>query len=270
MSLVAVASAKHSPGASTFAELLAALWPRNRRCLLVDADPAGSDWLLRPGITTEPGLMTLAAESRRELASRVVLEHVQILSDRVAAVVGPTSAVQATAALDILGDRLGPHLRALDDIDVIADCGRLALSSPSLSLVHDADQTILVSGSAIADIVHLASWVKHLAADGSDVAIVLTKISEPTGGQSTYKPGEVADALGVEVLGVVPNDRQSVNRLLGQPGSFRGLSRTRLVRAIGPVVNAIAGRLAPGGLPDHTGAEPLTGQPTGTLAALVR
>ena len=266
MSLVAVASAKHSPGASTVAELLAALWPVRRRCLLIDADPAGSNWLLRPGISNEPGLMTLAAEARRELASRVVLEHVQVLSDRLAALVGPASSLQATAALDILGDRLGAHLRAFEDVDVIADCGRLALSSPSLPLIREANQAILVSGSGITDIVHLASWVKHLIADGCELAIMLTKISEPAGGQPTYKPAEVADALGIDVLGVVPNDRRSVTHLLRQPGSLRGLSRTRLVRAVEPVVDSIAARLGSDGAADRVRAASIGGQPTSLLA----
>jgi hypothetical protein len=268
MSLVAVASAKHSPGASTLAELFVALWPQGR-CLLVDADPAGSDWLLRPGIATEPGLMTLAADSRRELATRVVLDHVQVLSERLAAVVGPASSRQATAALDILGDRLGPHLRALDDVDAVADCGRLAPASPSLPLVHAAHQTILVSGSAIAEVVHMASWVKQLTEDGCDLAIVLTKITEPAGGQPTYQPAEVADALGVEVLGVVPNDRRSVSHILRNPGSLNGLARSRIVRAVEPIVASIAARVASDAT--HGGTSPtLNSEPTGGLAEMAR
>ena len=65
MALVAFASAKGSPGASTAALAVAALWPRD--VLLADCDPAGGDVALRmpdpDGAPLDPdrGLVSLAA-----------------------------------------------------------------------------------------------------------------------------------------------------------------------------------------------------------------
>lgn len=242
MSLVAVVSAKCSPGASTFAEILVALWPTGRHCLLADCDPAGGEWLLRPGVATEPGLMTLAAQARRDLTGNLVLEHIQVVGEGFAAVVGAASSRQSSAALEVLAGRLGPHLRSLDGVDAVADCGRLALGSPSLPLVRAADLVVLVSRSTIAEIVHLASWVDQLRSEACPVAVVLTRRGQPPGGQATYRPEEVGDALGVDVLGVLADDPRAVSRLFEQPGSLRGLGRSRLVRSAGPVVAAVATR----------------------------
>ncbi len=68
MTLVSVCSAKGSPGVSTFAAALAALWPQES--LLADLDPAGSDLIWRyRAATGEPldpdrGLLSLGVAVR--------------------------------------------------------------------------------------------------------------------------------------------------------------------------------------------------------------
>jgi len=229
VSLIAVASAKFSPGVTTWAQLLVLRRPSQRRCILVDCDPSGSEWLLRPGVAPEPGLVTLAMAGRRELAAGAVLEHTQSVGEPgLEVVVGPAAARQATSALDILGERLGAHLAALPDVDVVADCGRLDPRSPALGLLAKAQLVLLVARPAVSDLVHLAPWVEQLG--GERLAVVLVG-----GGrgphQVAYEPQEIADALGAPVLGVLADDAPAAARVFAQPGSLVGMFRTRLVRS---------------------------------------
>ncbi len=242
MSLIAVASAKFSPGASTFAELAMLLRPQGRAALLVDCDPAGGEWLLRPGVAAEPGLVTLAMAGRRELAPHAALAHAQSVGEDLDVVVAPAAARQAASALDILAERMGAHLAGLDDIDVVADCGRLATSSPALGIVAAADLVVLVSGPTVVAMVHLAPWVEQLTSEGHPVGVVLVERHQRH--TLAYGPHEVAEALGVPVFGTIADDPGGASRLFAQPGSLHGLWRTHLVRSARPVVDAVWGSLA--------------------------
>lgn len=255
MTLIAVASAKFSPGASTFAELLTLLRPEGLTALLVDCDPAGGEWLLRPGVRAEPGLVTLAMTGRRTLAPHAALAHAQTVGDNLDVVVAPAAARQAASALDILADRLGAHLAALDDIDVIADCGRLATSSPALGVVAAADLVVLVSQPTVVAMMHLAPWVEQLASEGRPVGVVLVERHQRH--TLAYGPDEVAEALGVPVFAAVADDPGGASRLFAQPGSLNGLWRTRLVRSARPVVEAVWGSLAEAGPPQATPLRPV-------------
>jgi len=244
VSLIAVASAKSSPGASTFAELAVARRPTERRCLLVDCDPAGSEWLLRPGVVAEPGVVTLAMAGRRELGVDTVVDHLQTVGTGLEVLVGPVAARQAASALEILGDRLGAHLRGLDDVDVVADCGRLAQRSPALGVVAAADLVVLVSRPTVSEVIHLAPWVDQLRAEGAQVGIVLVGGRGGRRQLVAYQPEEISDALGAPVLGLLADDAAGAARVFAQPGSLVGLWRCRLVRsmsALAPAVFAAAG-----------------------------
>ena len=238
MSLIAVASAKSSPGASVVAELAVLLGPGGGERLLVDCDPAGSEWLLRPGVRADPGLVTLAMAGRRELAASAAAVHAQSVGQGLDIVVGPAAARQASSALEILGDRLGAHLAGLQGFDVVADCGRLAPASPALGVVRAADLVVLVSRPAVGEMVHLAPWVEQLVSEGRPVGVVLVDRGRRFR-EVAYQAAEVADALGVTVFGTVADDGAAAARLFDQPGSLAGLSRTRLVQSAAAVVSAV-------------------------------
>ncbi len=241
MRLIAVASAKSSPGASITSELLVQRRPSpERRCVLVDCDPAGSEWLLRPGVSAEPSTVTLAMAGRRNLVPAAVLGEVQTVGEAMEVVVGPVAARQATSALEILGDRLGAHLRSLDDVDVVADCGRLAPRSPALGVLMAADLVVLVSRPTVGDVIHLAPWVEQLTSDGCQVGLVL--VGGRRGRQLVaYEPAEIGDALEVPVLGVMADDASAAAGVFAQPGSLAGLWRSRLVSSATAVAASVFG-----------------------------
>lgn len=240
MTVVAVASAK-SRGVTTAAELLVLLRPTGRRCVLVDADPAGGDWLLRPGVAPEPGLVSLAMAGRRRLGEGELFGHVQVVGG-LELVAGPAAAHQASTALQMIGDRLVAHLRTLTDggggegraapVDAVVDCGRLTPGSPALGPAAQADLTVLVSPATAAAVVHLAPLVELVRAGGGSPVVLLF------GGDSRgprYEAGEVAAGVGAEVLGTMADDPAATARLIEVPGRLDGLARSRLARSMTPV-----------------------------------
>ena len=239
MTAIAVVAAKSSPGVSTVAELLALLAPSSTSPILVDADPAGGEWLLRPGVAPEPGLASLAMAGRRGLAAGEVAAHLQHVGDGRGVLVAPAAARQASAALDLVGRALAG---VLGELNAVVDCGSLSESSPAMPLVQAADLVVAVSRPSAAALVHLAPWVDQLRGEGAAVAVVLSAAGPRPRTDSSYRPAEVADALGVEVLGTMADDPDAVARLWAEPGRRAALERTRLVRSMAPVAEAAFAR----------------------------
>jgi hypothetical protein len=146
MGLLALCSAKGSPGVSTLAVGIAALWPRP--AALVDLDPAGSDliWRYRDelGEPLDPGrgLLSLGATVRRAGAVIEPKDHLQMLAGGLPVVAGVTHPGQITG--------LGPVWPALADAlarwpqDVVADCGRVVPGSATVPVLSRADAVVLV------------------------------------------------------------------------------------------------------------------------------
>ena len=236
MTVIAVASAK-GRGVTTAAELLVLLRPTGRRCVLIDADPAGGDWLLRPGVSPEPGLVSLAMAGRRRLEDGELFNHIQVVGS-IELVVGPAAAHQAATALEMLGPRLVGHVRGLTDgrvdgwfgpVDAVVDCGRLAPGSPAMPLVLQAELVVLVSPATAAALVHLAPMVEHVTRAGVPAAVLL---QDGEGRSARYDEAEVASAVGAEVLGTVPDDAAAAARLAEEPGKVDPQRRARLVRSM--------------------------------------
>ena len=239
MTIIAVASAK-GRGVTTTAELLVLLRPTGRRCVLVDADPAGGDWLLRPGVAPEPGLVSLALAGRRRLEPGELFNHVQAVG-AVEVVVGPPDAPKAAAALDTVGPRLAAHVRTLTEpggsvtgeVDAVVDCGRLARSSPASVLALQADLVVVVNPATAAGLVHLPPVVDLVREAGVAVGVVLFGGEERA---ARYGEGEVAAAVGCEVLGTMADDPAGAAGMAESPGGVEGRGCRRLVRSMGPVV----------------------------------
>jgi hypothetical protein len=100
--LVVVVSAKGSPGVSTTCLGLAATWPHGWSPVLVEADASGGDVGIWHGLDAEPGLVGLAAASRRTGRDDLVWEHTQQLPGGLPVVIAPAGADQASAAVDVL------------------------------------------------------------------------------------------------------------------------------------------------------------------------
>ena len=100
--LVVVVSAKGSPGVSTICLGLAATWPHGWSPVVVEADASGGDVGTWHGLDAEPGLVGLAAASRRTGRADLVWDHARELPGGLPVVIAPAGPEQASAAVDVL------------------------------------------------------------------------------------------------------------------------------------------------------------------------
>ncbi|MFF8671434.1 hypothetical protein [Streptomyces sp. NPDC015242] len=153
MALIALAADKGSPGVTTAAVALAAVWPR--RVLLAETDPAGGDLVYRSAaahggpLNPNTGMLSIAATARRGLVPDQLWDHVQPLSGGLEVLVGLGIAEQA-AGLAGLWPTLGHAFASLADspnaaADVIADCGRISGDTPAVELFPHASLVLLLS-----------------------------------------------------------------------------------------------------------------------------
>ncbi len=235
MSRVALGSVKASPGVTTTVVALAATWPAGRQVTVVEADPAGGDLAARYGLPSEPNLLTLAAATRREPAPHVTSRHLQHLPGGLAVLLAPASADQAQAALGMLGTD-GALLGGIDG-DVLLDAGRLDPRSAAPALVGSCELLVICVRPVLAELHHLAARVEALRTTSTQLGVVLV-------GDGAYPPAEIANALEVEVLGVLPYDARGAGLLAGQAASPRALGRLALLRSARSLAETICARLA--------------------------
>src|SRR5581483_2820872 len=178
--LIALASLKASPGVTTSALALAAMWPGPQRVLAVEADPAGGDLAARFGLDPAPGLVSLSAVARREHSVQVAFDQAQKLSGGLPVIAAPAAADPAGAALELLtGDGLPLWANLAQDPDTVAvvDCGRLDPGSHAHRILAKADIALLVARPTLDECDRLAKSLDTLAvraeATGTELGLVL-------------------------------------------------------------------------------------------------
>src|SRR5271155_1346944 len=157
MTVVAVASVR-SCGVTTLTAGLAMVWPGQRQRLVVEADPAGGVLAAASGLPPEPGLVSLAAATRRHDEPTVAFEHCQTLPDGTPILCGPPTSERARSALTMLSGLLG-RLGELD-ADVFVDCGRFEPAASNAVLFERADLGVLVVRPRLADLHALGAFLQ--------------------------------------------------------------------------------------------------------------
>jgi hypothetical protein len=166
MSLIAVASAKGSPGVTTTALVLGALWPRE--VLVAECDASGSDIPVRmpaaDGGVLDPdrGLLSLAAAGRKGLTPDLVLGHTQEITGGLEVLAGVRMPEQA-AGMTNVWPVLGQTLDAIPDYDVLADCGRIGATTPQSAILRASRLLIMVTSAEPSSVVHLRERLTVLA-----------------------------------------------------------------------------------------------------------
>jgi len=199
MTVIAVTSVKHSPGATTLALALVAAWASgpasgDRRAVLVEADPAGGDLAGRIGLPLEPGLVSLATSARHPGAPVDVAGHLQLLPAGGQVVLGPTSPEQADGAVRSLAHRLPGAVRSFGF--AVIDCGRWAPGSPAGAALAGSDVSLVVVRPDLVGIEHLRSrldTLRHMAGGELVIAVV---------GERPYAADAVRSATGCNVVAV--------------------------------------------------------------------
>jgi hypothetical protein len=176
MALIALAADKGSPGVTTTALSLAAVWPR--RALLAELDPSGGDLALRlrgpRGVPLSPeiGLLSLAVGARRGAAPQQVFEHVQRLDGGLEVILGLSAGEHGTG-LTGLWSPISMLLERVPGVDVIADCGRLYPGSPAMDVVVHANAVVLVTRPAIDAVAHLRARAAAVATETNSRSTVV-------------------------------------------------------------------------------------------------
>lgn len=236
MTVIAVTSVKHSPGATTLALALVAAASAGRaaaerQAVLVEADPAGGDLAGRIGLALEPGLVSLAASARHPGSPVDIADHAQPLPCGGLVVLGPTSPELAEGAVRTLADRLADAVRSFD-LGVV-DCGRWGSGSPAAAVLARSDWTLVVVRPDLVGIDHLRSRIdalRRVAGGGFGIAMA---------GDQPYHAQAVAEATGCTNIIALAVDPEGVDALHG--GRRTGLVRkSRLVRSARSVLDAIA------------------------------
>ncbi len=179
MALIALAADKGSPGVTTAALSLAAVWPR--RALLAELDPSGGDIALRlrgpRGVPLSPeiGLLSLAVGVRRGAAPQQVFEHVQRLDGGLEVILGLAGGEQATG-LTGLWSPISMLLERVPGVDVIADCGRLYPGSPAVDVVVHASAVVLVTRPTVDAVAHLRTRAAAVVTDVNSRSAVVPPV----------------------------------------------------------------------------------------------
>ncbi|MGH9101281.1 MAG: MinD/ParA family ATP-binding protein [Acidimicrobiales bacterium] len=228
---VLVFGSVRSCGVTTLATALAATWPKDRRVLLIELDPAGGTLAAASGWPAEPSLVSLAAAGRRASDPDLVWEHCRTLPGGTPVLAGAAGVEQARSALGMLTGLLG-RLGEID-ADILVDCGRIDPRSPGMAVL-DSARVVLVARPRLADLHALAVWAETRSLESTQVRLV-------TVGDGPYPDAEITETLGIEVLGRLPWDPDAAEALVTLPVSDRELRLTPLVRSARSLAEYLAG-----------------------------
>lgn len=236
--LIAVCSLKGSPGVTTLATALGARWPGQENPIVVEADPAGGDLMARFRMPESPGLVSLAAAARGRSGSEpnLLAQHTQLLPGGLRVVLGPVGAEQARAALSVLAPGTSsPMRRAADQpgTTVIVDCGRVDPDSPAFPIIRGADAMLLVARPHDDELAHVALKLQAAQRWSAKPCFVLVGDGYPT--------AEVAQVMGIPVMGRVPRDDKGAAVLCGHGNGRHSPAKSTLGRAAAKIaLNAFA------------------------------
>ncbi len=250
MALLTFASAKGSPGVSTAALLVGALWPRES--VVVEADPSGGDVALRmpssSGALLDPqtGLSSLVAAGRKSLHSGLVDSHSQSIVGGQRVLLGPSSPEQARGITQ--WSQLGELFAELPGRDVVADLGRIGAATPQNALLEASSACVLFVDTLPSNVVHARDRVGRLnetfgRVSGPSVHVVV--VAPPKRTRAVREVAEAFEQAECEIAGLhhLAHDPKGAGFFLGQIAGSPG--RTQLVRSAQPIVDDLAARVEP-------------------------
>jgi MinD-like ATPase involved in chromosome partitioning or flagellar assembly len=249
--LICLGSVKGSPGVTTFAVALALRWPiPGPAPLVVELDPAGGDLGARWQTREQPGLAGMVLAARRAAlgdgapwTQRLAIPTggKQAGWPQVHAIVAPPADGAAAALSEFATAGAAGQAAALVGLakarTVLADLGRLDPQSPQLALAAAADLMLLVARPTLDQIRHVAARLPALRAHNGSIMLLLV-------GPGPYPPAEIANYLGVPVLGNIPTDPVSASVLAGAGRATSGWSRRPLLSAARTVALVCANRVS--------------------------
>jgi hypothetical protein len=248
MTVCALVSAGGSPGVTTAALALALTWPGP--VLVAETDPSGGDVLagfFAGHVPGSSGLLNVAYEATTvEAAAAAVTGQLVALDTAGTRRVLPGLADPRHAAtLNMTWPLLAAALAA-QPVDVLADSGRLDGGPGQEHILRAAGQIVLV----------LRPTLRQAAAARPRVEM-LTQLKGSLAGQAgllvtgpgPLAPKELSHALGLPVLGTLPDDRKAALVLSDGADARRGIEISPLLRAAAATARALTrtNQIAPTG-----------------------
>lgn len=235
MTVIVGLSAKGSPGVSLGMWGLVQCWPRP--VIGMETDTAGGTWALRHGLTSEPGLASLAA-AQGSLDGDLVRAHSIAVGEERFVVCAPIEGTVVRAAMGWLGDRL---LAWPSDGDLLIDAGRVASTTVRESAVLKRADTVLAFTRPCAEelgpLAHLLSELGPVLRESATVVLVLIG-SGPYGATETLEAVRelTGHRLAIGIGAVLPDDPGSAAQI--RDGGRRAAKVAS--RWFGPLANELA------------------------------
>ena len=228
--LVAIVSAKGSPGVSTTALAVAATWPRP--ALMLDADPFGGDVRAGVGRGEWPpgaGLAEAVVDLRSVGLDQALSRRVHRPAEWAPSVLAGLGCVGQAATLPWAA--LGAAVARTPGADTVADCGRLVLADGVTGLLDRCDAVVVVTRSSLravratARVCALITGELNVPAGDRRVSVLVVDAGAP------YSAPEIEQACGVPLLGELPDDPRAAGVWSDGDRPWRGFARSPLQRA---------------------------------------
>jgi hypothetical protein len=230
VALIALTSAKGSPGASTAALAFTLTW--KNPVVLVECDPAGGDllsgYLSRLEIPADRGLLQVAmADTRNNLPEEFWSQLIDLDAPhrRRLALPGISSPSQGNT-LRPTWPRLAAFLAGLEHgqpgYDVIADCGRLATTHAPWPLFHRADLVLVaLRPTSLRSVAPVWPVLSELRRDLIEAGLPPHRLGLLLIGSGPYKAREIEQRLQCPVVVELPFDTKTATALC-EGGRLKG------------------------------------------------
>lgn len=247
-------SAKGSPGVTTTVVAMACVWSRanpGRTALALDADPAGGDvaaGVLRGEAPPGAGVLSLATSRDAGWREAIHVAAVPLGSEGSAHIIPGVPDSARAPALALAWDVLAERRADLHDdgCDVLVDAGRVVLpglpSQPRRSHRALADVAPWLAGSDVAVLVVRPGLpgvlaAHRIAADWPIADVPLRVLVAET--PSPYRAPEVARAVGLPLIGILPHDPTAARVYSDGSSAPRGFARGSFARGTVRVAGAV-------------------------------
>lgn len=234
MALISLLSAKGSPGVTTATVGLTMAWRGahpDRGALALDFDPIGGDTaggVLRGAVSASAGILPLATARDMDPHDALDMASVHLRADGSARLVPGVPDEARAAALPLAWDVISEVRADLHQggTDVLVDAGRVDRAGLRAPWLADADLAALIVRPTLPAVIAAHRLSAQWPAQRTPLHLVVVD------GGSPYTTNEVAAAVGLPLLGVVPFDPASarVHSEGATPG--RGFERSEYARCV--------------------------------------
>ncbi|MBY8872046.1 ParA family protein [Micromonospora sp. PLK6-60] len=237
MAIIALVSAKGSPGVTTSALACTLSW--QRRLVLAECDPAGGSILagyLGGALDGPRGIGELAVGELRDgnLEQAFWSQLVDLDAPKrerllLPGVVDPVQAGSVTPLWQRFTDFFADLDKGHPPYDVLVDCGRLSVVGPPWPLLRGADVVLLVTRAQLPGLSGTRAMIRAIERDFAEHRVPPGTLRLLVVGDG-HGNAEIAKALGVPVIARLPAD----------PRTAQVLSLGGTVRAGRPLLRAAA------------------------------